>query len=235
LYQPLFNALVLLYQLLPGNDFGIAIIVLTLFIRIVLLPLTMKSLRSQKALSKIQEKTQEIQEKYKKDKEKQMQEIVNLYQREKINPFGSLLPVLIQLPILIALYRVFWKGLQPEELSLLYAGLESFIPKTESISPYFLNLLDLSKPDIWLAVLAGIFQFFQSKMLAPKLRKKTQNREGIQISEIASNQMLLFFPLFTTLILFKLPAAVALYWIVTILFSILQQHLFLRPQTESLG
>ncbi|PIX88058.1 MAG: hypothetical protein COZ30_01955, partial [Candidatus Nealsonbacteria bacterium CG_4_10_14_3_um_filter_36_16] len=88
LYQPLFNALVLLYQYLPGHDFGVAVIVLTILIRLILYPLMVQSIKSQKVLSELQPKIQEIQQKYKGDKEKQAKETMGLYQREKINPFG---------------------------------------------------------------------------------------------------------------------------------------------------
>jgi len=89
LYQPLFNALVLLYEFLPGHDFGIAIIVLTILIRLLFFPLMAKSLKSQKTLTELQPKIRDIQQKYKKDKERQAKEIMELYQREKMNPFGG--------------------------------------------------------------------------------------------------------------------------------------------------
>ena len=92
LYKPLFNALVVLYQYLPGKDFGVAVIVLTLIIRFILYPLMVKSIKSQKVLSELQPKIKEIQEKLKEDKEKQTKEMMALYQREKINPFGGCLP-----------------------------------------------------------------------------------------------------------------------------------------------
>jgi len=90
LYQPLFNALIFLYQYLPGQDFGIAVIVLTVLIRVLFYPLMLKSITSQRALSELQPKIQEIQEKYKNDKERQSKEMMQLYQREKINPLGGL-------------------------------------------------------------------------------------------------------------------------------------------------
>ncbi|MCJ7829521.1 YidC/Oxa1 family membrane protein insertase, partial [Patescibacteria group bacterium] len=124
LYKPLFNALVLLYQYLPGHDFGIAVIILTIIIRLILYPLMVQSIRSQKVVSELQPKIQEIQLKYKNDKEKLAKATMELYQKEKINPFGGCLPLLIQLPILIALYQVFWKGLQPGAMVNLY----NFVP-----------------------------------------------------------------------------------------------------------
>jgi len=225
LYQPLFNALVFLYKYLPGHDFGIAVIVLTLIIRFLLYPLMTQSIRSQKALSDLQPKIQEIQKNYKNDKNKQGQAMMELYKKEKINPFGGCLPLLIQLPILIALYRVFWKGLQSEQLSNLY----SFIPSPGQINPDFLGIINLGSASIALAILAGITQFVQTKMMTPKFQKTQQSKDQMaKFSDMMQKQMLYLMPIFTVFILWKLPAALAVYWIITALFSIAQQYLIFR-------
>jgi len=230
LYQPLFNALIFLYQFLPGKDFGVAVIVLTIIIRIILYPLMLKSIKSQKALAELQPQIQEIQQKYKNDKEKQGKEMMALYQKEKINPLGGCLPLLLQLPILFALYRVFWKGLEPESMSSLY----SFIPSPEAINPTFLGIINLAEPSLVLAVLAGILQFFQTKMLTPKNKKTPAKGDQMaQFSNMMQKQMLYFFPLFTVFILWKLPAAIGVYWTITALFSIFQQYLIMKPQKEN--
>lgn len=231
LCQPLFNALVLLYQYIPGHDFGVAVIVLTVILRFLLYPLMVQSIKSQKVLSELQPKIQELQRKYKGDREKQARATMELYQKEKINPFGGCLPLLVQLPILIALYRVFWKGLQPEEMAKLY----SFVSHPGSIDPTFLGIVDLAQPSLVLAVLAGITQFFQTKMITPKTQK-TKPEQMAQFSGMMQKQMLYFFPIFTVFILWKLPAAIGLYWIITALFSIGQQYLIFKPRTKaSLG
>jgi len=227
LYQPLFNALVLLYQYLPGHDFGIAVIVLTVIIRLILYPLMMQSIKSQKVLTELQPKIQEIQIKYKNDKEKQARATMELYQKEKISPFGGCLPLLIQFPILIALYQVFWKGLRPEEMGSLY----SFVPSLEAIDPSFLGIVNLAGASPVFAVLAGILQYFQTKMITPRQQKLSggqslaKDGQMAQFSQIMQKQTLYFFPLFTVFILWRLPAAIGLYWIVTVLFSIIQQYL----------
>lgn len=227
LYQPLFNALVLLYEYLPGHDFGIAVIVLTVLIKIIFYPLGIQAIRSQKVLSELQPKIKEIQEKFKDDKEKQGRAMMELYQKEKINPFSGCLPLLIQLPILIALYRVFWKGFQSGQMTHLYG----FVPHPGVISPTFLGLVNLAEPSIVLAILAGIFQFWQSKMLAPKT--KTTQKGTPEFSQMIQKQMLYFFPIFTVFILLKLPAAVGLYWIVAVLFSIIQQRFILKTHAQA--
>ena len=163
LYKPLFNLLVLLYDYIPGHDFGLAIILLTIIIRVVLYPISVKAVNSQKALQKLQPKIQEVQNKYKDDKERQAKEVLNIYKQEKINPFSGLLLAIIQLPILIALYQVFFIGLDPKELSNLY----SFVPNPINIDFLFWGLINLTKPNIYLALLAGFTQFFQTKMMLP--------------------------------------------------------------------
>jgi len=231
LYKPLFNFLVLLYQYIPGHDFGIAIIALTVLIKVVLYPLGTWGIKSQKAVSEIQPQIKEIQEKYKDDKEKQTKEIMALYQKAKVNPFSGCLPLLIQLPILIALYRVFWQGLNPDQANLLYG----FVHISGPINPLFLGLVNLSSPNLVLAVLSGILQFIQTKMVIPKtVVSKTQKNKGSDFSNIIQKEMQYLFPVFTIIILIKLPSALGLYIVTTSLFSIIQQYFVMRPQGKKL-
>src|SRR3990167_6193343 len=120
LYRPLFNGLIFLYNIIPLPDFGVAIILLTIIIRLVLYPLNQKSITSQKALGELQPQIKDVQNKYPTDKVKQSQAMMELYKKNNINPASGCLPILIQLPILIALYQVFWNGLNPDSLTALY-------------------------------------------------------------------------------------------------------------------
>jgi len=230
LYQPLFNGLILLYQYLPVQDFGLAVIVLTCLIRLILYPLMTQSIKSQKALSELQPKIQEIQQKYKTDRERQAREMIGLYKKEKINPFSSFLPLLIQLPILIALFWVFMAfkdGLDPAKLAVLYPFVS--VPNLLE-EPTLLGLINLAQSSLILAVLAGISQFFQTKMLIPKIKKAKTSDQMAKFSEMMQKQMLYFFPIFIVFILLTLPAAISLYWIVTSLFSIGQQYLIFKKE-----
>lgn len=239
LYKPLFNLLVLFYQYLPGHDFGVAIIALTVLIRIIFYPLNLKAIKSQKLLQELQPKLQEIQKKYKNDKEKQTKATIELYQKGKINPLSGCLPILIQFPILIALFWVLRKGFQGEEINSLY----SFVPHPGTIDPSFLGLTNLAQSAsvtidgatqfLWLNVVlvvsAGILQFIQTKMMTPK----TQAKKGkSDFSTMMQKQMLYIFPFFTIFILWRLPSAIALYWLVTSLFSVFQQYLVFKPRTK---
>lgn len=228
LYQPLLNILVVLYTYLPGQDFGIAVIVLTVLVKLVFYPLGSLAIKSQKNLSTLQPKIKELQEKYKDNKEKQMKAVMELYKKEKVNPFSGCLPILVQLPVLIALYQVFRIGFQEEQVT---NALYSFISNPGALDPSFLGLVDLSGPNTYIAILAGSMQYIQVKMSL----QKTQQKEGKKpdFANIMQKQMLYFFPVFTVFILFGLPSAIGLYWVVTTLFSIGQQYVIFKKSTPS--
>lgn len=218
LYRPLFNLLVFFYNTISFQDLGIAIIFLTVLIRLILYPLSKKSIRSQKEMAALQPKIKEIQKKYP-HKEEQAKAMMALYQEHKINPLAGCLPILVQLPILIALYRVFYSGLNGESLSALY----SFIPRPESFHASFLGLVDLSQRSVILAVLAGILQFIQAKTILPATG--SVSNKSSDFSQMMNKQMLYFMPAVTIFVALGLPAALPLYWTVLTLFGILQQYL----------
>ncbi len=225
-YKPLFNGLIFIYFHIPGGDFGITIIVFTLLIKTILFPLGAKAIRSQKSLSRVTPEIKKIQEKYKNDKEKQSKEIMDLYKREKVNPLSGCLPLLIQLPILLALFRIFQGEFGDEQMFLLY----SFIPHPEEIFSTFLGIVDLSRPNLILALLAGASLFFQVKFsnLKPKGKLKGDLKSDIQI--VMQKQMQYFLPIFTFFILLKLPSALGLYWITSTVFAIVQQFILNKKE-----
>jgi len=214
LARPLFNLLVWVYNVVPGSDFGIAIILVTLLLRVLLYPLSDKALRSQKALQELQPKIKELQKKFK-DKQEQSRAMMEFYKEHKVNPFSGCLPLLIQLPLLIALYRVFLTGLNPESLDSLYP----FIYNPGVLNPVFLGIVNLAEPSHVLAVLAGLAQFAQSKVTF----QGSAMASGSDFSKIMSKQMIYMMPLFMIFIAWNLPAGLALYWVVTMLFSMGQQ------------
>lgn len=231
LYKPLLNALILLYQNLPGQDFGVAVIALTVLIKLGLYPLSAKGIKAQKALSILQPKMKEIQEKFKNNKEEQAKAMMELYKKEKVNPFSGCLPLLIQLPIIIALYRVFWNGFKSDQMSYIY----DFVSFSGTIDPMFLNMIDLSQPYIILGFIAGILQFFQTKMIMPANKAKSKKAKAgkPEFADMMQKQMLYFFPVITVIILWTLPSAIGLYWITFTLFAIIQQHFTLK-QTKNI-
>ncbi len=243
LYQPLMNALILIYHLIPGQDFGIAVIILTIIIRFILYPVSAKGVKSQKAINEIQPEIKRIQEKYKNNKEKQVKEVLEVYKKAKISPFSAFTPLLIQLPVLIALYRVLW-GVQTTEIT---KALYSFVPVPEEINSLFLGMIDLAKSGIiqevngesvflfgnTLIIIGAVAsQFIQMKMISSRKKKDlSEKKEGPQeMAERMQKQMIYFFPFFTFFILLRLPLAIGLYWLVSTLFSIMQQHFILKHE-----
>ncbi|MEK7506894.1 MAG: YidC/Oxa1 family membrane protein insertase [Patescibacteria group bacterium] len=218
LFQPIFNLLVLIYNFLPGSDFGLAIVILTILTRLLFSPLSLKTLRSQRALAQIQPKVKALQEKYKNDKPGLAQATMALYKEHKVNPFSGCLPILIQLPVLIALYRAFSLGLKPESLSALY----SFVANPGVIKNVAFGFLDLAQKSPVLAVLAGGFQWAQSK-LAAKSQTQAAGGKPDPTALMMNRQMLYFFPVMIIIIAWNLPTGLTLYWVVTTLFSIGEQ------------
>lgn len=226
LYRPLFNLLVFFYNTISFSNIGIAIIILTILIKLAFLSMSKKAIVSQKSLQDLQPKIKEIQTKYKDSKEEQAKALMALYKENNVNPMSGCFPLLIQLPILIALYQVFLKGFDPASLSALY----SFVSNPGSINPMFFGLLNLAMPSKILAILAGITQFFQAKMMVPKNNFTGSPKSSDEyVSQAMSKQMVYFLPLFTILISWNLPAGLALYWVVTTLFTIVQQYAIMRP------
>ncbi len=222
LYQPLLNLLVFIYNIIPGHDLGLAIIILTIVIRLILWPLSQKAVHSQKALQAIQPKIKALQEKYKNDKQKLARAMIEIYRESKVNPFSSFFILLIQLPILIAVYQVFRTGLSEEVLPLY-----SFITNPGTLNPYFFGLFNLGKPHLILALITGIFQYWQTKMLTTKLPanqiSKTAGAKDEGMLVIMNRQMNFIMPIFTVFIGLTLPSGIMLYWLVGLILTIIQQ------------
>ncbi|MCL5666458.1 MAG: YidC/Oxa1 family membrane protein insertase [Patescibacteria group bacterium] len=222
IYRPLLNLLVFFYNILPGHDIGLVIILLTIVIRLILAPSFHKSLKSQQAMNALQPKLNEVREKYKDDKEGQAKAMMELYKEHKINPLSSCLPLVIQLPILIALYQVFARALNSH-----LVGLYSFVQNPGTINPKFLGLVDLSKPSLVFGIIAGLAQFWQSKMMMPKVAGQDATTKAM------SFQTTYVLPLISVIVAIKLPAGLPLYWIVTTLFAVAQQYYIMRKQPKT--
>src|SRR3989344_2738480 len=212
LYRPLFNAVVFLYNVLPGQDFGLAIIALTAFIRVVFFPLSIRTVRSQKSLSQLNPKMQEIKQRLKGDSAAQSAEIMKLYKEHGVNPLAGCLPLIIQLPILIALYQAFIAGLKPENLGMLYG----FVANPGVINNISFGFLDITSKVPLLAILAGAAQFVQAWITKGQTQGSSLSKEMTALN----SQMLYFFPIMIIVIGWNLPAGLVLYWITTTVFSI---------------
>lgn len=229
LFRPLFNLLVFIYNIVPGGDFGLAIVLLTVLIRFAFVPLSIKALISQKELNRLQPKIKELQEKYKGDKQALGQATMALYKEYKINPFSGCLPLLIQLPILLALYKALGSGFKPETLKSLYP----FVHNPGLIKEMAFGFINLAKNAPLMAVTAGVLQWIQSKQ-AVSFQASAVKGQPEPPAVKASRQMLYFFPIMVIIIAWNLPAGLVLYWVVATAFSIFEQ-LYInkkyKPQT----
>ncbi|HQF57019.1 MAG TPA: YidC/Oxa1 family membrane protein insertase [Candidatus Magasanikbacteria bacterium] len=231
LYRPLFNGFVALYNIIP--DVGIVILIITIIIKLVLYPLTQSSIKSQKALNDLQPKMEEIKRKYKDNQQQLAAETMKLYKENKVNPFASCLPLLIQMPILIALCYVLRSGLASNNFDLLY----SFVKNPEHINTLSLGFIDLSKRSVIFAFLAGGSQFLQTKMM---MRKKAPAVAGAGAKDenmmaMMNKQMLYFMPILTVFIGFQLPGGLTLYWFLSTLFTTLQQLIIFKKKNNTLA
>lgn len=228
-YEPVYNTLIFLYNTIPGHDFGVAIILTTIILKLVLLPLSKQQIESQKKMQELQPKLKEIQKKYKDDKEKQGRAVMDFYRENKVNPVAGCLPLIIQLTFLIAIYRVLINisqaGLQVQD-GYLY----SFIANPGQINHLFLGIIDLSHPNYAFAVLAAVAQYYQTKIMMRNQPKKADESSDAEpdFAQIMTKQMLIIGPFITLFIGITFPAGLSLYWLVSTVFMIIQQEYILK-------
>jgi YidC/Oxa1 family membrane protein insertase len=195
-------------------------------LKLLLYPLTRKSIKSQKTLQDIQPKLEEIKKTYKDNQEQMAREMMKLYKKHKVNPLSSCFPILIQLPIFIALYRVFIAGLSMKSMDMLYP----FITRPESLDTVFLGFINLSDPSIILAVLAGIGQFIQTKMTIVKKQPQVPGSKDESAMALVNKQMMYMMPILTVIIGTKLPGGLTLYWLISTILMIAQQFFIFRKK-----
>lgn len=228
LYQPLLSVLKLLTDLLSGS-LGMAIISITLIIRTALLPLSLPAMRSAQKLKELKPKLDDLKKMHGKDLKRLQQEQMNLYKQEGINPAAGCLPTLVQFAVLIALYRVFIDFIQNGSGEVF----------SQSLKFLWLNL---SQPDPYyiLPILAAVSQLVLSQMLMSgrehhqinqlkKVKKKEEEKSSQEMAEAIQQQMLYVMPLMTGLIALRLPSGLAVYWVTTTIFSIVQQYIASGP------
>lgn len=224
LYQPLLNLLIVFYNLVPGHDLGVAIILLTVLIKLILFPFSRQAIKAQKSLKDLQPKLEEIKKKYAGQQEKQAQAMMSLYKENKINPFSSCLPLVIQLPILIAVFQVFRVGLEGSALPVY-----SFIYNPGTLKLISFGFLNLAKPNVILAVITAILQYFQTKFLSAQQPNKNIIRKGEGKDEetlaLINKQMKFTMPILTGVVGLTLPSGLMIYWLVNILLTIFEQKI----------
>lgn len=218
--DPILNGLIALSQLL-WNNFGLAIIVLTVAVRIILMPLTYQQTQSTKKMQELQPKLQELQKKYARDQQRLQQELMRVYKEAGINPLGCMWPLLIQMPIWIALYQSIMQALAatPENLLVLSQHLYSWdiVGQAIPLNQEFLGLnLAVPDPTLILAILVGVTMWVQQKMVtAPSTDPRQQ-----QMASMTTMMMPMMFAFFTL----SFPSGLALYWVVSNVIGIVVQY-----------
>jgi len=228
LYKPLINILALIVSVVPGGDIGIAIVVLTLLVKIALYPLSQKSIESQAKMSVLSPELSKIKGSGA-SKEEQAKQTFELYKKHGTNPFSGCLLLLIQIPIIFALYYVFFKGLNFDS-TLLY----SFVQAPEKMNLLFLGLIDLGEKSILLAVLAGLSQYLQAHYM-PKPAPGEHGTFADSFGKSMHMQMKYVFPFVVAFIAYGAKGAIALYWITSNIFAVGQQIYAKRKHEKMLS
>jgi YidC/Oxa1 family membrane protein insertase len=225
-YRPIYNTLIFLIAEIPGHSLGLAIIILTIIIRTILIIPSQKAMKSQRRMQELQPMIEKIKEKHKGDQAKISQEMMQIWKTHKVNPMGSCLPLLLQFPILIALFWVIKGGLNPDNTYLLYTQYDGF--SFHNISSQFLGL-DLLKANLYvLPLIVGLLQFIQMKMAMMKVPKKNE-------MAIANNMMTYMMPIMIAVFTASLPAGVGLYWGTSTLYGLVQQYFVNKSRPTTPG
>ena len=229
-YVPLYNGLIFFIDIIPGASAGAAVIALTILIKLILFPLSYKASKFQYEMKAHEADINRLKERYKDDRQAQGKVILEFYKEKGINPFAGILPLFIQIPIVIALYYVFYKGGLPSvDAALLY----SVVPVPE-VSMIFLGL-DISQKSIILAVLVGVSQLLQGHLAMPPAPAKSEKPSfGDDLARGMQLQMKYVLPIVMAFVAYAVSGAVALYFITSNLFTVCQE-LYLRRLLRKQG
>ena len=228
-YTPLYNALAFLIQHIPYADLGIAVIILTIIVKLVIFPLNVKAIKTQVKLKLLEPELDALKKRYP-DKQEQAKQTMLFYQKNNINPFGGILPVLIQLPIVLSLYSMFRNsGLPAIDGRLLY----SFIHIPTMVNVHFLGLVNVAQKSIILAVVVAITQIIQVHYAVPAVKKpEGEPTFKDDLARSMNLQMRFVLPLITAYIAYITSGAVALYLITSNLFAI-GQEIYVRKRIRN--
>ncbi len=229
LYVPLYNGLILLIGVLPGHSVGVAVILFTFLVKLLLSPLSHKAAKFQLEMKTHEGEINRIKEQFKADKQAQGKAILDFYKEKKINPFAAILPLFVQIPIVIALYYVFYGGGLPAiDAALLYSFVSVPVP---DMHLFGINILEKS---LLLAILAGVAQFLQAHYAMPPAPPKTDTPSiGNDLARGMHMQMKYVLPVFMGFISYAVSGAVALYFITSSLFTVAQELVVRRSLAKT--
>ncbi|MDO8424131.1 MAG: YidC/Oxa1 family membrane protein insertase [bacterium] len=226
-FDPLYNFLILLFKVLPWADAGLIVIILTVLVRLLLFPFSRQAVLTQLKMAEIGPELEAIKEKYKDRSEEQARKTLALYKEKGVNPFSGILVIIIQIPIILALYQIFLHF--PEvNTALLYSFME--VPGT--VNSLFMGLIDISAKSVVIALLAAVSTYFQFKVSMQSQTKPKGNSFGDNLTRSMQSQMKYFFPLLIFFISYTTSGVIALYFLTTNIFSI-GQDLFVRRKIKT--
>lgn len=261
--QPIFNLLVFIYAILPGGDFGVAVIIFTVLVRIVLWPMLKKNLHQTRLMRQMQPEIKKIKARSKGDRQKESAMLMELYKEKGVNPLGSIGVLLVQLPILWGLFR----GLRllasdkQEIIDFSYSfihgigNMQAVVQNIDNFNEHLFGVVDLTRtafgsglyvPALIMAALAAIFQFIQSNQLMPKdpdakglrqiLKGEANGKKADQaeINAAMGKNVRYFLPAITFFFAASVPGALALYWAVGSLVGTIQQKSVLSKDVEEM-
>lgn len=227
-FDPIYNSLVFFIDVVRDGDVGIAIICTVILVKLILLPLSLKAIRTQIAMREIEPKLAKIKEEYKDKRELQALKTMELFKEAQVNPFSSILLLFIQIPVVIALYFAVYSGGGVALPAINTALLYSFIPTPETANMLFLGLMDITLKSLPLALLAGLTQFIHTHLSLPPQKPRDPNAEPNFKDDFARSmqmQMRYVMPVLITFVAYTISAAIALYFTVSNLFAIGQEYL----------
>ncbi len=264
LVQPIFNVLVAIYALIPGHNFGVAIIIFTILVRLAMWPLVKKQLHHAKAMRELQPELKRIKKAAKGDRQKESMMVMELYKEKEINPFASIGLIILQLPIIIALYAAISRIVKDPNIINTFTYpivqklpfLQQFANGTETFDNSLFGLIDLSKPalknGVWyipaliIVVASAIAQYLQGKQLMPQsgeskklrdiLKEASEGKQADQSEMTAATSRFTVYmiPAFVLFFTLGLAAALPLYWLTTSVVAIIQQSRVLRQDATEL-
>ena len=231
-FDPLYNALVVLFRVLPWADAGIIVVILTLIVRLILYPLSRKAVMTQVRMQEIAPELTMIKEKYKDNPQEQAQKTLALYKEKGVNPFSGILMLLIQIPVLWAIYQIFLQAGFPKiNPEILY----SFVKIPGDISTTFLGLINITEKSLILALLAALTTYLQFHFSMRKQARPQGNSFGDNLTRSMQTQMKYFFPVLIFFVSYKISGVIALYLITTNIFTIAQEIVVRRKVAPKLA
>ncbi len=230
-FDPVYNGLVFFIDLVPGGDIGVAIILTTILIKVILLPLSIKAAKTQKIMREIEPQLREIKEKHKDNREEQAQAMLAVYRDAGMNPFSAIFVIILQIPLVIALYLAVYgyAGYALPEINL--ERLYGFITAPAEVTMQFLGLIDMAGRSALLAALAGITMYIQMQFVMPALPPRDPDAAPNFQDDFKRNlqlQMRYVMPVLITVIAYVISAAIALYFVVSNVVAILQEFYIRR-------